>query len=110
MRSYQQLHVRGKTRWQMTKDLDFVGIFLYVSGCILFLIGLSWGGVQYPWDSAQTLCTLLIGFGLMVSFVVYGESQKLFSSNDSSIDINHRGLFLQGSAPHAAEDVQEHRV
>ncbi|CRK44549.1 hypothetical protein BN1723_019479, partial [Verticillium longisporum] len=61
----------GKTRWQMTKDLDFVGIFLYVSGCVLFLIGLSWGGVAHPWASAATLCTLLIGLALMVSFVVY---------------------------------------
>ncbi|PNH38164.1 hypothetical protein VD0004_g8640 [Verticillium dahliae] len=69
--TYSQLHVQGKTRWQMTKDLDFVGIFLYVSGCVLFLIGLSWGGVAHPWASAATLCTLLIGLALMVSFVVY---------------------------------------
>lgn len=74
--TYEQLHVQGKTRWQMTKNLDFVGIFLYVSGCILFIIGLSWGGVQHPWSSAETLCTLLIGFALMVCFVIYGMSTR----------------------------------
>lgn len=39
--SYEQLHVNGKSRLQTTKDLDFIGIFLYVSGCVLLLIGLS---------------------------------------------------------------------
>ncbi|KAH6705598.1 trichothecene efflux pump [Verticillium dahliae] len=66
--TYSQLHVQGKTRWQMTKNLDFVGIFLYVSGCVLFLIGLSWGGVAHPWASAATLCTLLIGLALMIGW------------------------------------------
>ncbi|CAM1501313.1 Fc.00g104750.m01.CDS01 [Cosmosporella sp. VM-42] len=69
--AYSQLHVHGKTKWQMTKDLDFVGIFLYVSGCVLFLIGLSWGGTAYAWNSAQTLCTLLIGVVTIAAFVVY---------------------------------------
>ncbi|KAF4924399.1 Trichothecene efflux pump TRI12 [Colletotrichum viniferum] len=69
--SYDQLHVHGKTRLQMTKDLDFVGIFLYVSGCVLFLIGLSWGGSAYPWASAEVLCTLLIGIATLAAFAIY---------------------------------------
>ena len=77
--TYDQLHVQGKTKWQMTKDLDFIGIFLYVSGCVLFLMGLSWGGVQYPWDSPQTLCTLLVGLATMAAFVVYGACYPLLS-------------------------------
>lgn len=72
--SYDQLHVNGKTRWQMTKDLDFVGIFLYVAGCVLFLVGLSWGGSVYPWVSAEVLCTLLIGVATLAAFAVYGQS------------------------------------
>lgn len=74
--SYEQLHVRGKTRWQMTKDLDYIGIFLYVGGCVPFLIGLSWGGSVYPWASAEVLCTLLIGLATLAAFAVYGESLK----------------------------------
>lgn len=74
--SYDQLHVHGKTRWQMTKDLDYVGIFLHISGCVLFLIGLSWGGHVYPWASAEVLCTLLIGAATLAVFAVYGESSS----------------------------------
>ncbi|KAL2758430.1 hypothetical protein ACRALDRAFT_2133342 [Sodiomyces alcalophilus JCM 7366] len=69
--TYDQLNVQGKTVWQTTMSLDFIGIFLYVSGCVLFLIGLSWGGVMYPWASPETLCTLLIGVATIVAFVVY---------------------------------------
>lgn len=70
--TYDQLHVHGKTKWQMFKELDFIGIFLFVSGCVLFLIGLSWGGVTYPWASVQTLCTLLIGIATLAGFALYG--------------------------------------
>ena len=69
--TFQQLHV-GKTRMQQTKELDWVGIFLYVSGCVLALIGLSWGGTTYPWASAPVLCPLLIGIATVAVFFVYG--------------------------------------
>lgn len=71
--SFEQLHV-GKTRMQQAKELDWVGIFLFVAGCVLFLIGLSWGGSTYPWTSAEVLCTLLIGIATIVVFFVYGSS------------------------------------
>lgn len=71
--TFAQLHVRGKTRWQMVQAIDFVGIVLFVAGCVLFLIGLSWGGTTYPWASAPTLCTLLGGLAVLVAFVVYGK-------------------------------------
>ncbi|KAL4919148.1 fungal trichothecene efflux pump [Aspergillus aurantiobrunneus] len=68
---YDQLHVDGQTKWQMTKELDFAGIFLFIAGCVLFLIGLSWGGTVHPWASAPTLCPLLIGIATLVAFVLY---------------------------------------
>ena len=73
---YNQLHVSGKTQWQQFKEMDFIGIFLFISGCVLFLIGLSWGGVTYPWASAQTLCTLLIGVGTLAAFGIYGKASQ----------------------------------
>lgn len=38
----------GKTRWQLVKELDFVGLFLFSLGCLLFLLGINYGGKQYP--------------------------------------------------------------
>jgi MFS family permease len=71
--TYDQLHMHGKSKWQMFKELDFVGIFLFIAGCVLFLIGLSWGGQAYPWVSAEVLCTIIIGLLTLAAFVIYGK-------------------------------------
>ena len=69
--TYRQLHVAGKTKWQAVQEIDYVGISFFVAGCVLFLVGLSWGGQTYPWTSAPTLCTLLLGVATLAAFVVW---------------------------------------
>jgi hypothetical protein len=71
--TFSQLHV-GKTVLQQTKELDWTGIFIFIAGCVLFLIGLSWGGVTYPWQSPEVLATLIVGIALVAAFFVYGKS------------------------------------
>ncbi|KAK7191532.1 hypothetical protein DPSP01_011049 [Paraphaeosphaeria sporulosa] len=71
--TYDQLHVSGKTKWQQFKELDFVGIFLFIAGTVLFLIGLSWGGTTYPWKSAAVLCTIVLGAATLVAFGLYEQ-------------------------------------
>lgn len=41
--NFEQLHGQDRTRKQELKRVDWVGIFLLVSGLILFLLGISWG-------------------------------------------------------------------
>ncbi|KAF9768778.1 hypothetical protein IL306_013874 [Fusarium sp. DS 682] len=74
--TFAQLHI-GKTRMQQTKELDWIGIFLYTTGCVLFLVGLSWGGTTYPWKSAEVLCTLIVGAMTLVGFFVFGMITQL---------------------------------
>lgn len=89
---FEQLHTRASKR-KVMKELDYLGILLFVAGLVLFLLGecpaqhlltavpmlilvsagLSWGGQIYPWASAHTLATLLIGVVLLVAFFVWGE-------------------------------------
>lgn len=38
---YRQLHVSGKSKLQQLKTVDYVGIFLYTVGLVLFLVGLN---------------------------------------------------------------------
>ncbi|WZH49101.1 uncharacterized protein QYS62_010293 [Fusarium acuminatum] len=68
--TFAQLHI-GKTRMQQTKKLDWIGMFLFTAGCVLFLVGLSWGGTTYPWKSAEVICTLLIGIMTLACFFVH---------------------------------------
>jgi MFS family permease len=57
----------GKTKLQLVRELDFVGLGLFSTGCILFLLGINWGGRQYPWKSAAVLVPIVIGVISLVS-------------------------------------------
>lgn len=61
----------GKTRWELFKQMDFVGVSLFSAGCVLFLIGVNWGGRQYTWSSAPVVSTLVIGAVLLVILGFY---------------------------------------
>lgn len=45
----QHILEEGKTQWSQVLELDFLGLFLYASGLVLFLLGLSFGGNNFPW-------------------------------------------------------------
>nr|OQO23436.1 hypothetical protein B0A51_10297 [Rachicladosporium sp. CCFEE 5018] len=67
---FEQLH-KDKTRFQAFKELDFIGIFLFVAGWVIFIIALSWGGQAYPWKSAPVIATLVVGGLTIIAFGVY---------------------------------------
>ncbi|KPM38189.1 hypothetical protein AK830_g8362 [Neonectria ditissima] len=68
--TFDLLHER-KTKRQMLRELDYLGIFLWTAGLTLFLMGVSWGGKMYPWKSAATISTLLIGAILLIVLFIY---------------------------------------
>jgi hypothetical protein len=45
----QYIKEEGRTRLQEMADLDWIGIFLYGAGVVLFLLGISFGGSEMPW-------------------------------------------------------------
>ncbi|PWY72957.1 siderophore iron transporter [Aspergillus heteromorphus CBS 117.55] len=53
------------------KKFDFLGFVLYAAGLVLVLLGLSWGGTSYPWDSAHVVAVLVIGFVSLIAFALY---------------------------------------
>ncbi|RWA08275.1 hypothetical protein EKO27_g6834 [Xylaria grammica] len=58
--------------WKLKlRAVDFIGIALTLAGTTIFLLGLTWGGVDYPWDSAHVIATLVVGFALSVAFVLW---------------------------------------
>lgn len=61
----------GKSRRQLIKDFDWGGLFLFIAGCTLFIVGVSWGGSLYPWTSATTLAPIIIGFMTLVGLGFY---------------------------------------
>jgi len=60
------LVVRLKHRDRLTirsklASVDYIGIVLFTSGITVFLVGLSWGGNEFSWNSYQTLLPLMLG-------------------------------------------------
>lgn len=52
-------------------NIDWIGAVLFVGGMTSFLIGLSWGGVQYAWVSAQTLAPIIAGIVCVGAFIFF---------------------------------------
>jgi EmrB/QacA subfamily drug resistance transporter len=43
------------------KAVDWLGSLTMVSGTIMVLLGLEYGGIAHPWDSAIVLCLIIFG-------------------------------------------------
>ena len=83
-----RVNSKGLTRKEIIKQVDYVGGFLSITGMLVFMAALQWGGyqvwltfvddqsclltyVQYSWKSAHVLVPLFVGFLLIVAFVVW---------------------------------------
>ncbi|KAF2837083.1 MFS general substrate transporter [Patellaria atrata CBS 101060] len=61
----------GKTRGELLREFDWLGLFLFIAGCTLFIVGVNWGGTLYPWTSATTLAPIIVGFMTLVGLGFY---------------------------------------
>ncbi|KAL4919159.1 fungal trichothecene efflux pump [Aspergillus aurantiobrunneus] len=69
-------HDDGKTKRQLLAALDYVGLLLFLAGCILLLLGLNWGGRDFPWRSAGVIAPIVLSavlFVLLGFWEVYGN-------------------------------------
>ncbi|KAH9989421.1 MFS general substrate transporter [Xylariaceae sp. FL0662B] len=51
--------------------VDWLGSILFIAGTSSFLIGLTWGGIQYEWSSYQTWLPILLGMLVTISSLVW---------------------------------------
>ncbi|KAH6953154.1 major facilitator superfamily domain-containing protein [Fusarium avenaceum] len=58
--------------WKLKlKAVDFLGIFLAFAGMTIVILGLTWGGQDYAWNSAQVIATLVVGTAVSVAFMMW---------------------------------------
>ncbi|CAI0655514.1 unnamed protein product, partial [Colletotrichum noveboracense] len=50
-------------------QMDWLGGFLFTASWVSLLIGISWGGVQFAWGSAQTVAPITLGVGLAATIM-----------------------------------------
>ncbi|KAI9655540.1 MAG: hypothetical protein M1821_005333 [Bathelium mastoideum] len=66
-----RVNSQGLTRREVLGQIDYVGGLLSISGMLLFMMALQWGGYQYKWSSPHVLATLILGVVLLVAFVIW---------------------------------------
>lgn len=57
--------------FRFSRCLFFSGNSIIIAGATLAITGLTFGGIRFPWDSAQVLVPLILGLVLMVFFLYY---------------------------------------
>ncbi|CAK7212639.1 hypothetical protein SBRCBS47491_001535 [Sporothrix bragantina] len=62
---------KNMTRMEELKRIDYGGLILYSAGLVLLLLGFTWGEGTYPWNSAHTLSTIIVGAVLVAIFIIY---------------------------------------
>ncbi|EQL02501.1 hypothetical protein G6O67_006878 [Ophiocordyceps sinensis] len=62
--------VQGDWRMKL-QAVDFIGIFLAFAGMTVVILGLTWGGQEYAWNSTHVIATLVVGSVVSVAFVVW---------------------------------------
>jgi MFS family permease len=53
------------------KAIDFFGAFLALAGTVGLILGLTWAGGQYAWDSAAVIAPLVVGAVICIGFVIW---------------------------------------
>lgn len=51
--------------------IDFFGVVLALAGSTLLVLALTWAGGEYAWGSAHVIATLVVGFIIMATFVLW---------------------------------------
>lgn len=66
------LHAKSQKK-SLLQLLDIGGVILFAIGLFVLLLGISWGGEQYSWDSGQVIVTIVGGGMLLIVFTFYGS-------------------------------------
>ncbi|OQU95521.1 hypothetical protein CLAIMM_01709 [Cladophialophora immunda] len=76
-----RINSKGKSKLEVLREIDYIGGFLSISGMVLFMAGMQWGGYQYSWGSPHVLVPLILGAVLIVLFIfweAYGAKYPMF--------------------------------
>lgn len=75
---------KTKTKRQVLAEFDYPGLILFTGGFFVFLMGLSWGGAAYAWDSPQVIASLVTGAVVLGIFIAWGQyPQRRFLSRQA---------------------------
>ncbi|KAE8398931.1 cytochrome P450 [Aspergillus pseudonomiae] len=81
---------------QQLRSIDWVGALLFIASVSSFLIGITWGGGQFPWSSWRTLLPIFLGVaGVIVTvFWLWKGARKPFLRLSLFQDVSSGMIYL----------------
>jgi hypothetical protein len=67
---YPPAHPLGLSFAQVFRELDYLGIFLFIAGSLPFLMGIVWASI-YPSTDAHVIAPLVVGCVMLVCFALW---------------------------------------
>lgn len=65
------LRRQGARLQELISRVDYIGILIFTGSLASIIIGVTWGGTTYAWNSPQVLATLIAGCAGLVLFGIY---------------------------------------
>lgn len=56
-----------KTKMQLLKELDYVGLITFSGACAILLMAITWGGAVHPWKSAAVITPIVLSGVLFIA-------------------------------------------
>ncbi|PCH33069.1 MFS multidrug transporter [Wolfiporia cocos MD-104 SS10] len=72
--------------------IDWVGNALVMGSTTAVVLGMTWGGVQYAWGSAQVLVPLIVGFAGLGAFMLYEALWATYPLVPVSLIVNRTSI------------------
>lgn len=89
--SARSIHERG---WAAIRRIDIVGALTAAGATICLLLGLTWGGSAYPWDSVQVI-TAFAASGLL--YLVFFLNERVAVEPILPLDLFRNQVFAAGA-------------
>jgi hypothetical protein len=83
------LQRQGHQVRELLAKVDYIGIIIFTGSIATLVIGLTWGGVTYPWDSGRIIAVLTIGCIGLLFFGMY----EWFGTKEGILD--HRMFYTR---------------
>lgn len=80
--------------WAAIRRIDFLGALTAAGATVCLLLGLTWGGQTYPWDSVQVIATLTAAVVLFVAFFIV---ERYATEPILPLDLFRNQVFAAGS-------------
>ncbi|KAI5917145.1 hypothetical protein F4810DRAFT_716751 [Camillea tinctor] len=84
------------------REIDWPGLGLFAASVTALLVPITWGGIQFPWGSWNTIVPIVLGLAGIVGFTLYEEYATkppflpLYIFRNYSTSIIFVGSFING--------------